>query len=58
MLGAEHTGKDKKERAVRIHVSHLKKNFGDLMVLKDISTDIYEGEVIGNIHDNPKLVEG
>lgn len=46
MLGAEHTGKDKKERAVRIHVSHLKKNFGDLMVLKDISTDIYEGEVV------------
>ena len=24
----------------------MKKNFGDLMVLKDISTDIYEGEVV------------
>lgn len=31
---------------VKIHVSHLKKNFGSLEVLKDISTDIYEGEVV------------
>lgn len=31
---------------VKIHVSHLKKNFGALEVLKDISTDIYEGEVV------------
>lgn len=31
---------------VKIHVSHLKKNFGDLEVLKDISTDIHEGEVV------------
>lgn len=31
---------------VKIHVSHLKKNFGNLEVLKDISTDIYEGEVV------------
>lgn len=31
---------------VRIHVSHLKKYFGKLEVLKDISTDIYEGEVV------------
>ncbi len=31
---------------VKIHVSHLKKNFGKLEVLKDISTDIYEGEVV------------
>ncbi len=31
---------------VKIHVSHLKKNFGRLEVLKDISTDIYEGEVV------------
>ena len=30
----------------KIHVSHLKKNFGKLEVLKDISTDIYEGEVV------------
>ena len=31
---------------VKIHVSHLKKNFGNLEVLKDVSTDIYEGEVV------------
>ncbi len=31
---------------VKIHVSHLKKNFGKLHVLEDISTDIYEGEVV------------
>mgnify|MGYP003106097972 CR=1 FL=1 len=28
---------------VKIHVEHLKKNFGKLEVLKDVSTDIYEG---------------
>ena len=31
---------------VKIHVEHLKKSFGKLEVLKDISTDIYEGEVV------------
>ena len=31
---------------VNIHVSHLKKSFGTLEVLKDISTDIHEGEVV------------
>lgn len=31
---------------VKIHVSHLKKNFEKLEVLKDISTDVYEGEVV------------
>ena len=31
---------------VKIHVSHLQKSFGELDVLKDISTDIYEGEVV------------
>ena len=31
---------------VKIHVSHLKKCFGNLEVLSDISTDIYEGEVV------------
>ena len=31
---------------VKIHVEHLKKNFGRLEVLKDVSTDIYEGEVV------------
>ncbi len=48
-MGAEYTATtaaDKKERAVRIRVSHLKKSFGELTVLKDISTDIYQGEVV------------
>lgn len=31
---------------VKIHISHLKKSFGTLEVLKDISTDIHEGEVV------------
>lgn len=31
---------------VKIHVEHLKKNFGNLKVLRDVSTDIYEGEVV------------
>lgn len=31
---------------VKIHVSNLKKSFGHLEVIKDISTDIYEGEVV------------
>ena len=31
---------------VKIHVSHLKKDFDKLEVLKDISLDIYEGEVV------------
>lgn len=32
--------------SVKIHVSHLQKNFGKFEVLKDITTDIYEGEVV------------
>ena len=31
---------------IKIHVSHLKKDFGKLEVLKDISIDITEGEVV------------
>ena len=31
---------------VKIHVEHLKKNFGNLEVLRDVSTDLYEGEVV------------
>lgn len=34
------------DKAVKIHVDHLKKNFGKLEVLKDISIDIEEGEVV------------
>ena len=35
-----------KERNVKIHVTNLKKKFGKLEVLSDITTDIYEGEVV------------
>ena len=31
---------------VKIHVEHLKKNFGNLEGLRDVSTDISEGEVV------------
>ena len=31
---------------VKIHVSHLRKSFGRLEVLKDVTTDIYECEVV------------
>ena len=31
---------------VKIHVEHLEKTFGKIEVLKDISNDIYEGEVV------------
>ena len=31
---------------LKIHVENLKKNFGKLEVLKDISIDITEGEVV------------
>lgn len=34
------------DREVKIHVEHLKKSFGKLEVLKDISIDIEEGEVV------------
>jgi len=34
------------DRKVKIKVNNLKKCFGDLEVLKDISTEIYEGEVV------------
>lgn len=37
---------DVNKNEVKIHVSHLKKNFSDLEVLNDISTDIYKGEVV------------
>ena len=33
-------------RNIKIHVENLTKSFGDLHVLKGISTDIYEGEVV------------
>ncbi|MCR5784254.1 MAG: amino acid ABC transporter ATP-binding protein [Eubacterium sp.] len=34
------------ENNIKIHVEHLKKSFGKLEVLKDISYDICEGEVV------------
>lgn len=33
-------------RKAMIHVRNLRKSFGSLEVLKDISTDVYEGEVV------------
>ena len=37
---------DKQTRPVKIHVAGLKKSFGELEVLKDISVDVHEGEVV------------
>lgn len=34
------------DKAAKIQVSHLKKSFGDLEVLKDISLEVKEGEVV------------
>lgn len=34
------------DRTIKIHVENLKKNFGSLEVLKDMSIDIFEGEVV------------
>ena len=34
------------DKKVMVHVENLKKNFGKLEVLKDISIDIMEGEVV------------
>ncbi|MDF2593729.1 MAG: artR [Clostridia bacterium] len=34
------------DKKVKIHVENLKKNFGKLEVLKDMSIDIFEGEVV------------
>ena len=34
------------DRQCKIHVTNLKKNFGKLEVLKDISLDVHEGEVV------------
>ena len=34
------------DKTVKVHVSNLKKSFGKLEVLKDISIDIHEGEVV------------
>ena len=31
---------------MKIHIEHLRKSFGKLEVLKDVSTDIHEGEVV------------
>ena len=34
------------DKQLKIHVTNLKKNFGKLEVLKDISVDVQEGEVV------------
>ena len=33
-------------KMIKIHAENVKKNFGSIEVLKDISTDISEGEVV------------
>ena len=33
-------------KQIKIHVEHLKKDFGKLQVLRDINVDIREGEVV------------
>ncbi len=45
-MGAENRSSRADGRKVKIHVSHLRKNFDSLEVLRDISNDIYEGEVV------------
>ena len=45
-MGAENHSSRADGRKVKIHVSHLRKNFDSLEVLRDISNDIYEGEVV------------
>ena len=37
---------ERKDKKIAIHVSHLKKSFKQLEVLKDISLDVKEGEVV------------
>ena len=37
---------ERKEKKIAIHVGHLKKSFKQLEVLKDISLDVREGEVV------------
>lgn len=34
------------DKKIKVHVQNLKKSFGKLEVLKDISMDIEEGEVV------------
>jgi polar amino acid transport system ATP-binding protein len=40
------SAKEINNKEVKIHIENLKKSFGKLEVLKDISYDIYEGEVV------------
>ena len=44
------------DKQCKIHVTNLKKNFGKLEVLKDISVDVQEGEVVVLLGSCPEVV--
>lgn len=50
-MADKHHQKAAADGSAKIHVTNLKKNFGKLEVLKDISLDVSEGEV-----PKPKLL--
>ena len=45
-MADKHQSKSIMDSSCKIHVTNLKKNFGKLEVLKDISLDVAEGEVV------------
>lgn len=45
-MADKHRSKASVDSSCKIHVTNLKKNFGKLEVLKDISLDVSEGEVV------------
>lgn len=45
-MADKHCSKASVDSSCKIHVTNLKKNFGKLEVLKDISLDVSEGEVV------------
>ena len=45
-MAGKHCEKELMYGSCKIHVTNLKKNFGRLEVLKDISMDVMEGEVV------------
>ena len=51
-MADKHQSKSIMDSSCKIHVTNLKKNFGKLEVLKDISLDVAEGEVVGLLGPN------
>lgn len=43
---------NKQNREIAIHINHLIKNYGKKEVIKDISLDVYKGELLGFIGKN------